>query len=514
MSNNVLIRKEKIKIKTSDQQLALRLRKQLNDTLQFDFVVMMEKVFAQGVPSDLYINIDKLELDLGAVSAQDFEQHFIRLAETRLINELRKQLFDNGETLYPGKRKEDNFRYDTNADSSASSQYILGKQQELNALFYFLQNGIYPWWYKKEQQQTPGKIIENLSEQETETLLIRIFSLKKSCPLEELQTIIRRFLIHLPRSKNEAIIYRLLALYNSQMLTANIEILIKNKDELQQLFSISEKEFYTQVFQFLITENNETEDNIIYIFLQHLKKFKNFLLPGLKDKIGKTAGGYDSSFAAALKQELINQSEEIESAATDNQTIDAELKKNNLDLLKKKIQNKQIHTQAEEEGIYISNAGLILLHPFLITFFKGEGLLNTENKFISIDAQHKAAVLLYYMQCGNEQYEEWEMPLNKIICGIASNEIINDGILITEKEKEECNHLLQTMISYWDALKGASIEAVQTTFILREGKIKWKEDYWLMQVERTGVDILIDRLPWGFSTIKFPWLDCIIYTEW
>ncbi len=73
---------------------------------------------------------------------------------------------------------------------------------------------------------------------------------------------------------------------------------------------------------------------------------------------------------------------------------------------------------------------------------------------------------------------------------------------------------MQSVVEYWAALKGASIEALQTTFFQREGKVSLIENYWLIQVERTGVDILLDRLPWAISTIKLPWIKEIIYIEW
>ena len=138
----------------------------------------------------------------------------------------------------------------------------------------------------------------------------------------------------------------------------------------------------------------------------------------------------------------------------------------------------------------------------------------SKTSLFPLRASQKAAVLLYYLQCGSERYREWEMTLNKIFCGIGSTELIPDGIRITENEKEECLFLLQTIVNYWEALKGASTESLQNTFILREGKITWVEDRWLIQIERMGVDILLERLPWSYGTIKFPWLDHIIYTEW
>ena len=79
---------------------------------------------------------------------------------------------------------------------------------------------------------------------------------------------------------------------------------------------------------------------------------------------------------------------------------------------------------------------------------------------------------------------------------------------------KKCRRLLTAVIEHWEALKGASIEAVQNTFLLREGKVTKKEGQWLVQVERTGVDILLEKLPWNYSILKLPWLNELIYTEW
>jgi len=170
--------------------------------------------------------------------------------------------------------------------------------------------------------------------------------------------------------------------------------------------------------------------------------------------------------------------------------------------------------EINNEGIYISNAGLVILHPFLTTFFKSLDLLDEDNQFISTENQTKATVLLYYLQCGMTEYKEWEMPLNKILCGLGTEELLPDGIMLSDSERGECNSLLQSVIEYWTALKGASIEALQTTFILREGKVSMKENHLLIYVERSGVDILVDRLQWGIGTIKLPWIKEIIYVEW
>ena len=444
MVPSVIIRKEKIKIRTSDEQYALQVRKRLTDTLQFDIITMMENVFAQIESPDVYLNIDKLKIDLGTITSKDFEQHFVQLVEEKLTKELQKQFPDNGDFAVRQK----------NTTPGSHDPYSQPAQQSLNALLYFLEKGIYPWWYKEGIRQTPEELLNNLTIDETDTLILKILSNRKKLNEEQIENIIKRLFIHLPKRKNESAIRQLLNLHNSTLLTRNTLEILKNKDDLKNICAISERDFYNHLFQFLLSENIEAGINTIENFIKKLKHPQKNNAETAPDNPGK------------------------------------------------------------EEAIYVSNAGLILLHPFLQPFFAEAGLLDEQNQFVSIIAQQKAAVLLYYLQGGNEEYKEWEMALNKIICVMQYNNLIPDGILITEKEKEESRSLLQAVVNYWEALKGASIESMQNTFFLREGKITWKEDHWLLQVERTGFDILIERLPWGLGTIKFPWLQHLIFTEW
>ncbi|TKK69878.1 hypothetical protein FC093_07320 [Ilyomonas limi] len=469
MTIDVTIRKQKIKVVTTSEQYALQIRKHLNDRLQYDLITVLETIFSGKLSSDEYITIDKLKIDLGTITPDVFEQHFVELIAPKLKTALQKLAEQNGSSL---------FNEETNA--AIAGLHSNSKQaQEIKALLYFLEHGIYPWWYKKEEQETPTTLLANLSKEATDTLLLSILSIQKSSS-DAGRKVIERLFIHLSETRNESIIHQLLSLYHSSALTNNVEALIDNKQDLIQLFSITVKEFYKNVFQLIIDENTEKDRNAINSFIDQLsKRYKIFTEESRREV------------------DLSNSTNTL---------------KDTLDLNKKK--QASTSSKTEQEGIYISNAGLVLLHPFLPPFFKASGLLNTQDQFISVAARQKAAVLLYYLQCNDEQYKEWEMAFNKIICGIPVEDILPAGIAIAKNEQEECRALLQSMVDYWDALKGASIEAVQNTFILREGKITLKEDHWLLQVERTGVDILLERLPWSYSTTKLPWLNQLIYTEW
>ena len=504
MAADVIIRKQKIKVTTVNETVALHLRKHLNGSLQYNLIAMLEEVFSKYDVANVYINIDKLKVNIGEVSLDDFEKNFFQIASPYLAGAVQKHLQQN-EQLF----KEFEKHQQANSGTDATHPLTLngGKQQQINALFHFLKSGVYPWWHK-DQNHTPSQILQTLNEGENETLLLKIFETRKNNHAGELNNIIERLFIHLPSARHEATINRLLNLLNDSSLSNNIRVLLKNADQLTRLFSFTQTEFNKKLFTFLIAGTTADHRNAIFDFINILKKDTNI-----------------SDIALASKSAPINVTDELkqiletlvtEERCNNKEVTSPEPQEDPLSLNNKnKTQIKKPSSSSDEEqGFYINNSGLVLLHPFLQSLFQELGVLNEQHQFVSLAAKYKAAVLLYYLQCGEQEYKEWQMLLNKILCNIPVDDVIPGGILITPGEVAECNTLLQTIVNYWEALKGSSPQAVQQTFILREGKISFKEDHWMLQVERTGTDILLDRLPWGFSTIRFPWLPNIIYTEW
>jgi hypothetical protein len=169
--------------------------------------------------------------------------------------------------------------------------------------------------------------------------------------------------------------------------------------------------------------------------------------------------------------------------------------------------NKETDTAGQ---IFINNAGLVLLHPFLATLFN-ELSVAKDDKIID---QSKAIACLNYL-CGYEEIQpEYEWPLMKILCGMEISETVEHLFKLSDADRLECNALLQQVIDYWIALKQTSIEGLQQTFVQRFGKISANENGWLLQVEQKTVDILKDRLPWGVSMIKLPWMKQLLTVEW
>jgi hypothetical protein len=164
--------------------------------------------------------------------------------------------------------------------------------------------------------------------------------------------------------------------------------------------------------------------------------------------------------------------------------------------------------------IYVNNAGLILLHPFLKTLFERmewcvDDVWNTKVY------QHKAILVTQYLVTGKEKMGENELTLNKILCGFPIHEVVNMKLKITEEEKEQALSLLHAVLEHWNVMSNSSVEALQETFLQREGKLELQANgSYELWVEEKGYDILLEQLPWGIGMFKTPWMENYLTCHW
>jgi len=167
-----------------------------------------------------------------------------------------------------------------------------------------------------------------------------------------------------------------------------------------------------------------------------------------------------------------------------------------------------------EKRIMIANAGLVILHPMFENLFQHVGLTERHGHFTSEASRHRAVHLLHALTgITGKHYEHW-LPLNKIICGMEVNMPVDPAFRIKKQEREEINDLLKAVLTHWSALKSTSIRGLQESFIRRRGTIEKSGNDWMVRVENTGIDLLLNDLPWHVQIIKLPWNNNIIYVEW
>ncbi len=167
----------------------------------------------------------------------------------------------------------------------------------------------------------------------------------------------------------------------------------------------------------------------------------------------------------------------------------------------------------KSQSLIVKNAGLVLVCPFLDKLFSFAGLL-TNNKFKSADEAALAIYMLHYLATGDKNSVEQDLTIPKILVGWDSDLVVPSEINPGDSLYKECDNLLSAIIMHWSVLKGTSPGGLREAFLARSAQIERKDDGWYFVIERRGVDILLDQLPFGISVIKLDWLDYPVYVAW
>ena len=170
-------------------------------------------------------------------------------------------------------------------------------------------------------------------------------------------------------------------------------------------------------------------------------------------------------------------------------------------------------TFSDADELYINNAGLVILHPFLRHFFTRLELLENR-QFKETACRQRAVGLLQYVVSEDPFPPEYLLPLNKTLCGMELDDVFDFGPPVTEDEADECTNLLTAVIANAPILKNMSVQGLRGTFLLRQGILSSRDGAWLLRVERETYDVVLDRFPWTLQWVKLPWMDTPLRVEW
>jgi hypothetical protein len=166
-----------------------------------------------------------------------------------------------------------------------------------------------------------------------------------------------------------------------------------------------------------------------------------------------------------------------------------------------------------EEGIYLPNAGLVLVHPFLSTLFHRLGLWDGAG-FASFEARQRALFILHFLGTGERSAPEYALVFPKMLCGYALEMPVPAEMALTDEECDEAQLLLENVVLRWDKLGNTSPEGLREGFLQRRGKLFDKGGRLCLLMESSALDVLLDYLPWNIHLVKLPWLKDILYVEW
>lgn len=494
----------------------MNIHQQINDSFQYELLKLYGDVF-KTVKQDIYI--DKLRIDVGSCTEDELQQRMALAIREELMKVLKKQERVGNDKLEELVEKD--------YEVKSTSKLVTFVTDDISALVYFLSKSYFPWWYKPVHQKTPCEIISGMPLESLQSLVLRIMRMEQSEGIIVAERMRNRFMQQLTHELAVQIITIFIKQESDQQIKNNL-LLLTSSDVVAYIltnYTISKEQYHSALLSLLFTYRDMAASQIVKEF------FKQIL------SVAKMDDARKSSQINLLRKDPLNKLSDTLVARLVNKVNDLAQSgvHINSDEPPGVIRNKQrinqtgnnignekegkfySHNEPNEEvfeGVYLANGGLIILHPFLHPLFTNLGLLANDNSFLSKTHRERAIVVLSYLQYSSGNYDEANLVLNKVLTGSVIEEVLPLNIRLTDSEKKECEELLETVVTYWEALKGSGIAAMQQSFFNRNAKLSFKEDHWLLQIERNAMDVLIDRIPWGFGIIKLPWLTTLIHVEW
>lgn len=486
-----IIHKQMVTLHISQRDETYAIQDKVSSLFAGDLGESMEDVFNKIAPTGKLIRIESLLLNLGTINKQNFEEEF----KERFISRLQDGVSATVESVLAKTKNNDSGEVHSSFETFT----------------YFLQNGYLPWyaesknireWESEMEGGSPDEMwinfpdwfIKNFNAQRV--ILQRLVSQFSDGFLEKiLVSAAPQWKVYWKEVYKD-MYFILEKLYNLRSATTREEILKHSFSTIFGREQHSELPIARQTYE---------------IMKSLIRELSNDAAPGniddleLENEIRSEPAR--SAFIELVKSNLLN--DKISFAKKDK-IIPGESDKIGPE---EKDRESVKKNEITEDGLYVKNSGIVILHPFLQPFFEELELLK-KGEFTNTEACQRSILLLHYLATAEVEAAEYDLVLEKVLCGYPIKETLPSSIELSEKEITESQKLLTSIIGHWTILKNTSIQGLQSTFMVREGKLSSKESGWFLKVERKTVDILLDKLPWGFSTIKLPWMENILSVDW
>ncbi|MGH2666759.1 contractile injection system tape measure protein [Flavobacterium sp.] len=487
-----LLQQHNFDIQCSSPEIGKEVQGQLSALLEKEFYPKLEILLNQYSYKNHTWNIDLVELQLPKISRKNWKSELIQKSLQQMENYLRE--------YSPGISTQ------YNDDIIAANSFVPNKEYATFLFFTFLKTGIL-------QENTIGKDLDKII---NEIEITAVFLKQLIAIFEEEPKHIIRWIFSVPDSFKKKIMESITGFPLAFRVFLE-EILLSEKEasvEIKQFWKRfhGNKELALQWIELIqwfshLYRIGNTKERVLKEFEKFSKEFWEISAVELTM--------FSKSIAVVLKTEKTLENYEMELFfQTFSQSITSNRKDNLPDTVDLETEFPKSEGAVLDEALYINNAGLIILHPFLKTLFEQLELCENDN-WKNKMSQHKAILLTQYLITGKKKIQENDLVLNKILCGLSIEEVINTKLKITAEEKEKCRSLLKAVLEYWKTMSSSSVEALQETFLQREGKLETeRENTYELWVEEKGYDILLAQLPWGIGMVKTPWMENYLTCHW
>lgn len=485
-AHNHIIEKVFVEINTNNSEKAFGVKDDIGTFLNEILFPRIEELFDNFDTNDRILRIEKLELNL--------EKPFVSLN-----HELAGQLVSETENKIAGLKRETatlkkqsvvtGKLFPENRFDNFEGYKLIEENQNREIIFFeFLVSGNYPWFSDKNRFEEIFQI-----EIWNSLLADEIFVSNLKLLLMTNKTYLQRFVNQVPFENMLSFLFVITPFFKP--LEGQFQsICLKFPEKQRKVFLINSIQI------FLKTKQSEQHS----FFAEYLVTAASLLkeIDSLEDIPEEAEMTKKLTIDFGHFSETMNDT----SGKTDDSI-------RNFAQMKSEISADDIKNENVEFQGYVRNAGLILLHPFLKTFLIATGIADPSGK-IAEKNYDLAVQALHFIATGNESVFEPELVFEKFFCGIPMQFPIIRESLLTDEVKNEALEMLNEVIKQWQALKNTTPTGLRETFLQRNALLQITEKGYNLVFETKTTDILLNRIPWSYSIVKWYLIDKLIYVEW
>jgi hypothetical protein len=458
-----VIKRQVIELTVSGAAQAQPLQDEISRIYRQRLIPLIDQCLTEMSDPDKLYRIESLELDLGVLDPQQPEDDFVEKVNNALRRELAAQISNQ-------------------EHARGATRQSPGTNSHLELFALFVRTGNLPWW---AETSNPHLLAENLK------YLLHNAPKVLGPVLQELG--------REPRTRQ-----RMVNQYTDDQLVELTGLLVPAyklsiEDTYQALLRRLQNTGTASGWQNFQLRRSLWNNLLLVASLggQEYLTFQDFYQAVL-NRIAIEMGSTPRTLMTEMGQVITN----------DNAVVTMPTKKNG-----NEAEARMDSRFGEADEVYITNAGLVILWPFLEDFFAHVNLLESK-QFKDRAAQQRAVGLLQVLATHGSISPEYLLPLNKILCGQEVEEVVEFGAPLLDTEAEECERLLGAVIAQAPILHDMTTNGFRGTFLLRPGVLSVRDGLWLLQVEKETYDVVLERFPWSWQWVKLPWMDAPMRVEW
>jgi len=473
---------------------ALLLRRQLNNHWE-SLLPELERAFDALTPTGKWLHIPKLQLKISVGDTKDLERYLPKLLRHAIMEQLPQDI-DTQEVIQQGEDPQQEPNKPTHLKTTINN---------IDLLRDYLKTGRLPWYAKSDVDWQPlfydlitGKLPQLLLtaiQSGDSYQSFRLLALMQANDLKRIPDIISTIATNASEQTQK---------YSTPIINALINDELKTTGPHQKLWILS-----CLLTHHMLGSNTRSSHP-----LKSIPMAQRLTEPQLNQWLN--AREWSTEQRIYLQQTIFSQITNITAQTETDNSVSGHI----ISTAKQQPEQQERVQQSDEDSCdnqehviaqQIYFAGAILLHPYIPHYFQACGI----DKTISAQQREKAAAILAYAITGEEKIVEYQLDLIKLLIGLPLTYPLPLAAgLVNDDDKAEAENMLMSFISHWRAIKNTSTSGLRQTFLQRPGLLKKQDQGWLLKIERSGVDVLLDQLPFGYSVVKLPWMQQPIHVEW